>query len=73
VKVQLLPQLTPANEWFWTSGADGHLRIQRPAAKGSWNVIVWLTTPVDSVRWAWAWPTPAWGRIAVPMRKPSLA
>lgn len=24
-----LPQLTPSNEWFWTSGADGHLRIQR--------------------------------------------
>ncbi len=24
-----LPQLTPANEWFWTSGADGQLRIQR--------------------------------------------
>ncbi|HEY8057301.1 MAG TPA: OB-fold domain-containing protein [Acidimicrobiales bacterium] len=24
-----LPQLTPANEWFWTSGADGHLRIQQ--------------------------------------------
>ena len=23
-----LPQLTPANEWFWTSGADGQLRIQ---------------------------------------------
>jgi acetyl-CoA acetyltransferase/uncharacterized OB-fold protein len=23
-----LPQLTPANEWFWTSGADGKLRIQ---------------------------------------------
>ncbi len=23
-----LPELTPANEWFWTSGADGHLRIQ---------------------------------------------
>ncbi|HEX8802964.1 MAG TPA: OB-fold domain-containing protein, partial [Acidimicrobiales bacterium] len=23
-----LPQLTPANEWFWTSGADGCLRIQ---------------------------------------------
>jgi acetyl-CoA acetyltransferase/uncharacterized OB-fold protein len=20
--------LTPANEWFWTSGADGHLRVQ---------------------------------------------
>jgi acetyl-CoA acetyltransferase/uncharacterized OB-fold protein len=26
--VRLLPQLTPFNEWFWTSGADGRLRIQ---------------------------------------------
>jgi acetyl-CoA acetyltransferase/uncharacterized OB-fold protein len=24
-----LPQITPFNEWFWTSGADGRLRIQR--------------------------------------------
>ena len=24
-----LPQLTPVNEWFWTSGADGKLRVQR--------------------------------------------
>ncbi len=23
-----LPELTPANEWFWTSGADGVLRVQ---------------------------------------------
>ena len=23
-----LPELTPANEWFWSSGADGVLRIQ---------------------------------------------
>ena len=23
-----LPQLTPFNEWFWTSGSDGALRIQ---------------------------------------------
>jgi uncharacterized OB-fold protein len=23
-----LPELTPANEWFWTSGTDGTLRIQ---------------------------------------------
>ena len=23
-----LPELTPATEWFWTSGADGVLRIQ---------------------------------------------
>jgi len=27
--MRLLPELTPANEWFWTSGADGRLRIQR--------------------------------------------
>jgi len=26
-----LPQLTPFNEWFWTSGSDGKLRIQRCA------------------------------------------
>ena len=24
-----LPQLTPMNEWFWTSGADGRLRVQQ--------------------------------------------
>ena len=23
-----LPQVTPWNQWFWTSGADGTLRIQ---------------------------------------------
>ena len=23
-----LPELTPANEWFWTGGADGTLRVQ---------------------------------------------
>jgi acetyl-CoA acetyltransferase/uncharacterized OB-fold protein len=27
--VRPLPQLTPVNEWFWTSGADGKLRVQR--------------------------------------------
>ncbi len=26
--MRLLPQLTPFNEWFWTSGADGRLRVQ---------------------------------------------
>jgi acetyl-CoA acetyltransferase/uncharacterized OB-fold protein len=26
--VRPLPELTPANEWFWTSGADGRLRVQ---------------------------------------------
>ena len=24
-----LPELTPINEWFWTAGADGILRIQK--------------------------------------------
>ncbi len=28
VAMRPLPELTPANEWFWTSGADGTLRIQ---------------------------------------------
>ena len=27
--VRPLPQITPMNEWFWTSGQDGNLRIQR--------------------------------------------
>jgi acetyl-CoA acetyltransferase/uncharacterized OB-fold protein len=27
--VRPLPQLTPTNEWFWTAGADGRLKIQR--------------------------------------------
>jgi len=27
--MRLLPQLTPFNDWFWTSGADGVLRIQQ--------------------------------------------
>ena len=26
--MRILPQLNPENEWFWTSGADGLLRIQ---------------------------------------------
>ena len=26
--MRLLPQLTPFNEWFWTAGADGRLKIQ---------------------------------------------
>ena len=30
--VRPLPELTPATEWFWTSGADGQLRIQRCTA-----------------------------------------
>jgi len=26
--MRLLPELTPATRWFWTSGADGRLRVQ---------------------------------------------
>ena len=26
--MRLLPELTPFNDWFWTSGADGQLRGQ---------------------------------------------
>ena len=44
---------------------------RRPGTR-SWYVSVWLSTPVESVRWACAWPTPACGRMAVPMRKPSV-
>ena len=42
-------------------------------AEGSWNVNVWLTTPVERLTWAMLWLTPGWGRMAVPMRKPSVA
>ncbi|MFJ6132063.1 OB-fold domain-containing protein [Janibacter terrae] len=31
-----LPRLTPETEFFWTSGADGRLRIQRCAETGRW-------------------------------------
>ena len=38
-----LPELTPMNEWFWTSGADGHLRIQGCADCGT---LVHPPTPI---------------------------
>jgi len=31
---RMLPALTPLNEFFWTSGADGRLRVQRCRACG---------------------------------------
>src|SRR4051794_28614706 len=30
-----VPELTPANQWFWQSGADGTLRIQGCADCGA--------------------------------------
>lgn len=38
-----LPELTPMNEWFWTAGADGHLRIQGCADCGT---LVHPPTPI---------------------------
>jgi uncharacterized protein len=32
-----LPELEPATAFFWTSGADGRLRIQRCGACGRWQ------------------------------------
>ena len=32
-----LPELTPETAFFWTSGADGKLRIQRCGACGHWQ------------------------------------
>jgi hypothetical protein len=40
---------------------------------GSWNAMAWLSTVVEIDTWAWAWPTPACGRMAVAIRNPSLA
>lgn len=33
---RILPRITDANEFFWTSGADGHLRFLRCDACGYW-------------------------------------
>ena len=43
------------------------------ARNGSWNTMVWPTTPVERPRWASSWPMPSCGRSAVAMRKPSVA
>lgn len=33
---RILPRITDANEFFWTSGADGHLRFLRCGDCGYW-------------------------------------
>ena len=53
--VRPLPQLTPANEWFWTSGADGRLRIQQC---DDCRALVHPPTPICPVCRSRAW-TPA--------------
>ncbi len=58
-----LPQLTPMNEWFWTSGADGQLRIQRCDDCGT---FVHPPVPVCPACRSRAWtPTAVSGRATV--------
>lgn len=60
---RLLPNLTPENEWFWTSGADDVLRIQGCKDCGE---LVHPPSPIcpncRSRNWA---PTPVSGRAVV--------
>jgi acetyl-CoA acetyltransferase/uncharacterized OB-fold protein len=58
-----LPQLTPFNEWFWTAGADGHLRIQGCSDCGK---LVHPPVPVCPACGSKAWePTVVSGRGTV--------
>jgi acetyl-CoA acetyltransferase/uncharacterized OB-fold protein len=55
-----LPHLTPANEWFWTSGADGRLRMQRCT---DCKAMVHPPTPICPACRSRAWePTEVSGR-----------
>jgi uncharacterized OB-fold protein len=61
--VRPLPQLTPVNEWFWTSGADGHLRIQ---GCDDCRKLVHPPTPVCPACGSRSWsPTVVSGRATV--------
>jgi acetyl-CoA acetyltransferase/uncharacterized OB-fold protein len=61
--VRPLPQLTPVNEWFWTSGADGHLRIQGCTDCGA---LVHPPVPICPVCRSRSWaPTVVSGRGTV--------
>jgi acetyl-CoA acetyltransferase/uncharacterized OB-fold protein len=61
--VRPLPELTPANKWFWTSGADGRLRIQRCAECGA---FVHPPVPICPGCRSRSWePTPVSGRATV--------
>jgi acetyl-CoA acetyltransferase/uncharacterized OB-fold protein len=61
--VRPLPELTPVNEWFWTSGADGRLRIQGCTDCGT---LVHPPTPVCPVCRSRSWaPTVVSGQGTV--------
>jgi acetyl-CoA acetyltransferase/uncharacterized OB-fold protein len=58
-----LPELTPANEWFWSSGADGILRIQGCSDCGE---LVHPPVPICPYCRSRSWkPTPVSGRGTV--------
>lgn len=58
-----LPELTPASEWFWTSGADGVLRIQGCSDCGA---LVHPPVPICPRCRSRSWqPTPVSGRGSV--------
>ena len=58
-----LPELTAANEWFWTSGADGTLRIQGCTECGE---LVHPPVPICPYCRSRSWkPTPVSGRGTV--------
>ena len=61
--VRPLPELTPANEWFWTSGADGRLRVQGCTDCGT---LVHPPVPICPKCRSRAWqPTAVSGRATV--------
>ena len=58
-----LPELTPATEWFWTSGSDGQLRIQGCT---ECSALVHPPVPICPVCRSRAWePTVVSGRATV--------
>jgi len=58
-----LPELTSATEWFWTSGADGRLRVQRCTACAT---LVHPPVPICPACRSTAWePTLVSGRGSV--------
>jgi acetyl-CoA acetyltransferase/uncharacterized OB-fold protein len=61
--VRPLPQLTPANDWFWTSGADGTLRVD---GCGDCGALVHPPVPIcPACRSRNRVPTPVSGRATV--------
>ena len=58
-----LPQLTPTNDWFWTSGADGRLRIQGCNDCGT---LVHPPVPICPARRSLSWsPTEVSGHATI--------